>query len=88
MKNGHIFTTPSAHRQVNVWKYEDYIIYRELESSFINTKGTLWCNTLSRTFVGVTKYLYVSSESQIVSNIFLFCTLDYVVFILQNIIKM
>ena len=88
MKNGHIFTTPSAHRQVNVWKYEDYIIYRELESSFINTKGTLWCNTLSRTFVEVTKYLYVSSESQIVSNIFLFCTLDYVVFILQNIVEM
>ena len=71
MKNGHIFATPSAHRQVNVWKYVDYIIYRELESSFINTKGTLWSNTLSHTFAGVTKYLYVLSEIQIVSNNFL-----------------
>ena len=47
------------------------MIYRELESSFINTKGSLWCNALSHTFVGVTKYLYESSESQIVSNIIL-----------------
>ena len=69
------------------------MIYRELESSFINTKGSLWCNALSHTFVGVTKYLYESSESQIVSNIFLghFRCLLYIrniVFILQNIIEM
>ena len=47
------------------------MIYRELESSFINTKRSLWFNALSHTFVGVTKYPYESSESQIVSNIIL-----------------
>ena len=47
------------------------MIYRELESSLINTKGSLWCNALLHTFVGVTRYLYESSESQIVSNIIL-----------------
>ena len=43
MKNGHIFATPSAHYQVNVWKLEDYIIYQNWKAHLsAHTKGTTY----------------------------------------------